>query len=111
MIMKPKNKFQRFYNSLPLNQQDSTDFNVRRYWELNGKPNNFIGAILKGMYTLEPDGWHAKSVAYNKETDEYEFMKKPNHHTLMKEIDWYNNSKDFKKKYQLDTTEWKYKTW
>lgn len=27
------------------------------------------------MYTLEPDGWHAKSVAYNKETDEYEFMK------------------------------------
>lgn len=104
--------FEDFWNTLPQNQQDSTDFNVRRYWELNGKPINFKEAVKRGMYKKEKDGYHANSIAFNEETGEYEFMKSPNHPTIKYELDWFNSNdaKKFRDKYQLDSTSipWKY---
>ncbi len=104
--------FEDFWNTLPQNQQDSTDFNVRRYWELNGKPINFKEAVKRGMYKKEKDGYHANSIAFNEETGEYEFMKSPNHPTIQYELDWFNSNKakNFRSKYQLDSTSipWKY---
>ena len=104
--------FEGFWNTLPQNQQDSTDFNVRRYWELNGKPVNFKEAIKRGMYKKEKDGYHANSIAFNEETGEYEFMKSPNHPTIQYELNWFNSNKanKFRNKYQLDSTSipWKY---
>ena len=96
--------FVNFYNSLPRNQRDSTNYNVRRYWELNGKPKDFNEAIQRGMYTKQSDGWHANSVAYNEAKDEYEFMKSPTHPTAIYEIGAYLNNKDFQKEYYLDYT-------
>jgi len=49
---------------------------MRRYWELNGKPKTWFEALNRKMFTKENDGYyHANTVAYNKDTDEYEFMK------------------------------------
>lgn len=112
-ILKAQNgTFEDFWNTLPQNQQDSTDFNVRRYWELNGKPSNFKEAVKRGMYKKEKDGYHANSIAFNEETGEYEFMKSPNHPTIKYELDWFNSdkAKKFRNKYQLDSTSipWKY---
>lgn len=104
--------FEDFWNTLPQNQKDSTDFNVRRYWELNDKPSNFKEAVKRGMYKKEKDGYHANSIAFNEETGEYEFMKSPNHPTIKYELDWFNSdkAKKFRNKYQLDSTSipWKY---
>lgn len=74
--------FEQYVNTLPDYQKSSKDFDVERYWELNGKPKNFREAINKGMFTREQDGyWHAYSTAYNPETGVDEFMKKPNNKT------------------------------
>lgn len=86
--------FQKFLETLPDNQRNYSEDNyrMRRYWELNGKPKDFKEALEKGMFTLEDDGfYHAHSVAYNEEADEYEFMKMPGHKTTwMEEEGWYN---------------------
>lgn len=83
------------------------DYRSRRYWELHGKPKDFNEGLSRKMFTLEDDGlYHSSSVAYNKDKDEYEFMKAPNHPTLNKELDWYNGDKDgapeFRNDYELD---------
>lgn len=112
IILKAQGGFKTFWKTLPKNQQDSTDFNVRRYWELHNKPKDFQEAVDKGMYTLENDGYHANSIVYNQETGEYEFMKSPNHPTVQLELDCYNSPemKSFRQSYKLDTTitPWKY---
>lgn len=106
--------FDIFVSTLPDYQKplDDGGFNVRRYWELNGKPKDFDEAVSKGMYTLEEDGWHAHTVQYNEDTDEYEFMKAPNHPTIHFEEDWYNSDDgaEFRSQYELQKTEpyWKY---
>lgn len=104
----PNEDYQRFLRSLPPNQRDSKDFNTYRYWELNGRPKSFAQAIATDppMYTLENDGYfHASSVAYNKDTDSYEFMKSPEHPTIDLELlNYWNNPKmsSFREKYGLD---------
>lgn len=109
---KNKDPFDFYLSTLPAAQRDSTDFRVRDYWEFNGKPKDFNEAISKGMFTLQPDGWHANSVAENPATGEIEFMKSsshPNHHM---EVDWYNSDDgaEFRSRYELQKTEpyWKY---
>ena len=104
--------FQAYLFTLPKAQKDSANFRVRDYWEFNGKPKDFDEAVSKGMFTLEPDGWHANSVAENPLTGEIEFMKSsshPNHHM---EVDWYNSddAAEFRSQYELQKTEpyWKY---
>lgn len=93
-------KFNNFINTIPYNQRSSKDFDVYRYWELNGKPKDFEEAKKLGMYTLEDDGlYHAKSVAKNGE--EYEWMKSLNHPTRGLELMWYEFNPEFKKNYQI----------
>lgn len=109
--------FNDYVSTLPENQRDSKNFNVRRYWELNGRPSNFDEAVGRGMFTMNDDDkmWHAGTVAYNQAADEYEFMKSPDHPTVSKEIEAYNSDDpemvEFRQNYYLDqsTTPWKYR--
>lgn len=108
--------FNDYVSTLPENQRDSKNFNVRRYWELNGRPANFDEAVNRGMFTMNDEDkmWHAGTVAYNQAADEYEFMKSPDHPTIGMEVDAYNNSPEmaeFRQNYYLDqsTTPWKYR--
>ena len=52
--------FNDYVSTLPENQRDSKSFNVRRYWELNGRPANFDEAVNRGMFnqrnTVTADG-------------------------------------------------------
>jgi hypothetical protein len=70
---------------------------------LNDKPKNFGEAIGRGMFTYDftDNGWHAKSVALNKKTGEYEFMKPNWHSTKMYEDAWYysKDGADFRSEY------------
>lgn len=107
-------KYEIYRNSLPANlaNSDPKVYRLRRFWELNGKPPVFApypdenGDLL---YTFNNNDklWHTGSVAYNNDTDEYEFLKNSNHPTIKGEIDWYN-SKDgsrFRRDWQLITTD------
>lgn len=100
----PNDPYERFKYSLPDNQKNTpeSEYNTRRYWELNGRPKSFSEAVERGMYDLQEDGWHANSVAENKETGEYEFMKPRTHPTVNKELEWYysDEGKEFRKKYK-----------
>ncbi len=104
-----------FRKTLPVNLRDTKDadyeqggdYRSRRYWELSGKPKDFNEGLKNNMFTKEDDGfYHSPSVAYNKEKDEYEFMKSRNHPTFAKELHWYNGDKDgapeFRKNYIID---------
>lgn len=104
-----------YLSTLPKYQQNESNYRVKDYWRLNGKPKDFDEAVKKGMFTLEDDTdesgklvkrWHAKSVAFNPETGEYEFMKSANHSSLKKELEWYDSdkAKDFREKYELVKT-------
>lgn len=75
--------FEQYLNTLPVNQRDTTGFNARRYWELNGEPRNFEEARDKGMFVWDDsdNGWHASSMAHNFNTGVDEIMKSPNHPT------------------------------
>lgn len=109
---KSNDPFDIYLQSLPKEQRDSTDFRVKDYWEFNGKPKNFEEAISKGMFTLQPDGWYANSVAENPLTGEIEFMKSSAHPSHYMEVDWYNSddATEFRNQYELQKTEpyWKY---
>ncbi len=61
--------------------------------------------------TRQPDGYHANSVAYNNETGNYDFLKDKNHHTIAKELEFYNapNNKEFRDQYDLDKSKDYYK--
>jgi hypothetical protein len=97
-------RFNRFTESLPSNlRANDVNYNMRRLWELNGEPENFTIALHNGnMFTNEQDGYHAASVAYNKDNDTYEFMKSKNHPTVYKEIEWYNGDSDDAKKFRTE---------
>ncbi len=83
--------FDIYLESLPLNQRNFNDYRVREYWEYNDKPQNFLEAIQKGMFSWnnEDNSWHARSVAQNPVTGEIEFMKYSSHPHNKKEIEWY----------------------
>lgn len=107
-------KYEIFRNSLPANlaNSDPKIYRLRRFWELNGKPPVFTPYPDENgdsLYTFNNNDklWHTGSVAYNNDTDEYEFLKNSNHPTIKGEIDWYN-SKDgsrFRRDWQLITTD------
>lgn len=106
--------FQYYLSTLPKNQQDSTNYRVRDYWEFNGKPKDFNEAVERGMFVKEQDSWHASSVAENPNTGEIEFMKHSNHPTHYMEIDWYNSNNpeaiQFRNEWELVKSNpyWKY---
>ena len=82
-------EFEYYLSTLPENQRDSTNYRVKDYWIFNGKPKDFKEARAKDMFTLEDNGWHAKSIAENPETGEIEFMKSATHPTVYMETDWF----------------------
>ena len=96
-------KYQIFYESLPKNLQDTTDYRMKDYWKYNGKPKDFQTGVFNGLFTKYEDGYHAYSVAENPDTGEIEFMKSDKHPSLQKELDWYNSdeAEDFRNKYKL----------
>jgi hypothetical protein len=80
---------------------DPKEYRMRRYWELHGKPKDFWYAVEHTqMFDYYPDEkrFHARSVALNPETGEYEFMKYPNHETTHMETEWYKLGKVYPKK-------------
>lgn len=88
-------QYKRYLRTLPKNQRnEDPDFDMYRYWELNGKPKNFKQAKERGMFTWnnEDKSYHAGSVAYDQANDRYEFVKSPNHHSVDMELLQYFNS-------------------
>jgi hypothetical protein len=98
--------FESFKRTLPVNLQSSEDYNIKRLWELTGKPLSATQLIKDGVITLNKEDYlfHAPSVALNKDTGEYEFLKAKNHPTLQEELDWFNSmdASEFREKYDLD---------
>ena len=103
-------EFDYFVSTLPDNQKPSKDFDVYRYWELNGQPKDFEEAKELGMYVFnkEDNSYHANSAVYDKSSDIYYFVKRKDHPSLQLELDWYNSNrtdaKEFRKRYRLDTS-------
>lgn len=93
-----KPSFEEYYKTVPNEKNDTTNYNLRRAYEL---------APYEDMvkFAKEKD-FHLNSVYENPETGEYNFVKAKNHPTLNKELEWYNSKegKSFRKKYDLDTT-------
>lgn len=107
---------------------ENDDFNMERYWELNGKPKDWNEAILKKLFEISDDGkYHAYTIAWN-ENGEGEWMKSSNHPTIKYEEAWFDGYsldkdgnkiplegkelekwKEFKEKYYLEEIEGKRK--
>lgn len=97
--------YTQFLNTLPDNLKNSQkEYNMGRYWELNGYPKDFNEGIQLEMFTKQDDGYHANSVAFNPITNSYEFMKDRSHPTYNMELDWYYSDDpeavEFRKKYK-----------
>lgn len=95
-----KPTYEEYYNSLPKEKRDTTNYNLRRAYELYPYEDMVKFA--------EYPNYHLGTVAYNKDTDEYEFLKSKNHNTVHKEIEWYNsndpNAVEHRKNWKLDTS-------
>ena len=93
-------KFEDWYKTVPKEKNDTTTYNLRRAFEL--APKDQLDAFVK-----DPDA-HLYSVYLNKDTGEYEFVKRKDHPTIQLELDWYNSDDpeavEFRKKYKLDTS-------
>ena len=85
--LKSQDTFEDWYKTIPKEYNDTTNYNLRRAYEL---------APLKELeaWRKDPENNHLHTGYWN-ENGEYEFMKSPNHPTIKYELDWYNNAKDF----------------
>lgn len=98
----PFKSFDDWYRSIYHNATDTTDYNLRRAYELAP-----IGELE--AWRLDPDKNHLHTGYWN--GDVYEFMKSKDHPTVNYELDWYNSpdADDFRSRYMLDTTTGNYK--
>lgn len=108
----PKITFESWYNLIPKDRNDTTQYNLRRAFEL--APMEELEAWRTSSIKDLKDGKnHLNSVYPNPETGEYEFMKSKNHPTLKYELEWYNSDDpeaiQFRKQYDLDTSKDYYK--
>ena len=87
--------FEQWYKTLPKEKSDTTNYNLRRAYELADEKS------LKA-FVSDPDA-HLYSAYENKETGDYEFVKSKNHPTVGLELDWYHSddAADFRKRYEL----------
>ena len=94
-----KPSFEEYYKTVPPEKSDTTNYNLRRAYEL---------APYEDMvrFALYPNA-HLNSVYMNPNSVIYEFVKSKNHPTLNKELEWYySDSPDaikFRNEYRLDT--------
>lgn len=95
-----KPTFEEYYHSLPKDKKDTINYNLRRAYELY--PYEYMEKFAKDQ------NYHLGTVAYNEDTDEYEFLKSKNHDTVQKEISWYYsndpNAIEHRKNWKLDTS-------
>lgn len=108
----PKITFESWYNLIPKDRNDTTQYNLRRAFEL--APMEELEAWRTSSIKDLKDGKnHLNSVYFNPDTGEYEFMKSKNHPTLKYELEWYNSDDSeaiqFREKYDLDTSKDYYK--
>ena len=91
---KVKPKFDDWYKTVPAEINDTTNYNLRRAYEL--LPYNELENWRNGKE-------HLRSVAPTKDGN-YEFLKSKKHPTYRYEIDWYNgpDATSFRKEYLLD---------
>jgi hypothetical protein len=98
--------YEDFLSTLPSNlrKSDPKKYNMRRLWELRGKPENFKEGLNREMFGYDDSdkAYHAPSVAYNKDNDTYEFMKSKDHPTLYMEFDYYNSDPEFNNYWKYD---------
>lgn len=89
-----KPKFDDWYKTVPAEINDTTNYNLRRAYEL--LPYNELENWRNGKE-------HLRSVAPTKDGN-YEFLKSKKHPTYKYEIDWYNSpdATSFRKEYLLD---------
>lgn len=111
----PKMTFESWYSIIPENKKDTTNYNLRRAFELAPQEE-----LIK--FAKDPES-HLRTIYYN--SDEVgEFMKSKNHPTLWMELEYYNNGnnvitengkniivpankkewEEFRKNYTLDTS-------
>ena len=90
--------FDDWYKTVPLDKNDTTSYNLRRAYDL--APQEQLDAFVK-----DPKA-HLVSVYENPQTGVYEFMKRKDHPTIQKELNWfYSNTpeaKRFRNEYTLD---------
>lgn len=66
-------------------------YNMYRSWELNGKPRTFEEGLQENMYGLHNDGtYHGNTIAWNRETNEGEWLKHKNYKTSWMEKAFYD---------------------
>lgn len=91
-----KSKFEDWYKTVPAEINDTTNYNLRRAYEL--LPFNELEDWRNGKA-------HLRSIAPTSNGD-YEFLKSKKHPTYNKEIEWFNsndkNAIEFRNNYRLD---------
>lgn len=91
-----KPKFEDWYKTVPVEINDTTNYNLRRAYEL--LPFNELEDWRNGKA-------HLRSIAPTSNGD-YEFLKSKKHPTYNKEIEWFNsndkNAIEFRNNYRLD---------
>lgn len=103
----PSSKYDYFVSTLPdnLKPKEGDHYDMRTLWELGDRPQDFD--TVKGKlfhWNGEDNSWHANSVIYDKENDEYIILKSPEHPSYNLELQWYfsDEGKDFREKYRYD---------
>ena len=91
---KKSQAFDRYYESLPVSKRDTSEYNLRRAFDL--APQEELSEFANN-----PDA-HLRTFYFNEE-GVGEFMKSPNHPTVNKELDFYYSDEgaDFRSKYDL----------
>ena len=104
VTLDPKNtSFEDWYNTVPADRNDTTNYNLRRAYEL--LPSEQLEKWrTASSEQLNDEAYHLPSVAYNEETDEYEFLKSKNHPTVGMELADYEKNDKFRKQYRLDAS-------
>ncbi len=111
--------FQQFRNTLPSNLGDyraDEFYDLRRGWELYGKPKNLYEAWRAGLISPvseDKNRFHGASIG-PEHNGVREFIKAKHHPTVTYELDWYNSpdASEFRRNWELvkDSTDYyKYK--
>ena len=99
--------FDDWYQTVPADRNDTTNYNLRRAYEL--APAEELEAWRTATpEELENGQKHLRSVYFN-ENGEGEFMKSKYHPTIQMELDEYEQNEDFRKRYGIDTNGTYYK--